>query len=391
MNFKILTILSVANIVATTGQGLVVPLLPGYAHELGASGFMIGLIFGVFSISRSVLLPYFGRLSDTKGRKVFITTGLFFYFVTSIAYFYSQSVNALILIRFLQGISAAMIIPVSQAYAGEISPVGEEGRTLGILTIAFYSGLGLGPILGGVIKDHFGIRMSFASMGLVCLVGFILCLCFLPSRKLEEKLTNSEKPEYLAKLIRQPAIFGLFLNRFAYILCVGILWTFVPLLAAQEFGFSSSMIGIMISMLVLITAFLTPLTSFLADRTNKRGLMFVGGILIFVSMLMFAVLDSVSMIIAATILSGLAGALVTSSTTAMGIILGRQLHSMGSVMSLQMQGHSLGMFIGPLLAGIIMDFFDIRAAFAGAGLVMLAFSFVSLLFTKGFEEAGKAS
>ncbi|MBT6616273.1 MAG: MFS transporter, partial [Deltaproteobacteria bacterium] len=154
MNFKILAILSVANIVVTTGQGLVVPLLPGYAHELGASGFMIGLIFGVFSISRSALLPYFGRLSDTKGRKVFITTGLFFYIITSIGYFYSQSVNALILIRFLQGISAAMIIPVSQAYAGEISPVGEEGRTLGILTIAFYSGLGLGPILGGVIKDH---------------------------------------------------------------------------------------------------------------------------------------------------------------------------------------------------------------------------------------------
>ena len=385
MNFKILAILSVANIVVTTGQGLFVPLLPGYAHELGASGFMIGLIFGVFSISRSALLPYFGRLSDTKGRKVFITTGLFFYIITSIGYFYSQSVNALILIRFLQGISAAMIIPVSQAYAGEISPVGEEGRTLGILTIAFYSGLGLGPILGGVIKDHFGIQMSFVSMGLVCLVGFFLCLFFLPSRKSEKKFLNSEKPENLTRLIRQPVILGLFLNRFAQILCVGILWTFIPLLADQEFGLSSSMIGIVISMLVLITALLTPLTSLLADRMSKRGLMFVGGILVFISMMMFARIDSVLLIVAATILSGLAGALVTSSTTAMAIIQGRHFHSMGSVMSLQMQGHSLGMFIGPLLAGITMDFFDIRVAFVGAGLVMLAFSFISLLLTKDFE------
>ena len=278
-----------------------------------------------------------------------------------------------------------MIIPVSQAYAGEISPVGKEGRTLGVLNIAFYSGLGLGPILGGVIKDYFGIRMSFVSMGLVCLVGFILCLLILPSRKSEKKILNNEKPENFAILIREPVILGLFLNRFAYILCVGILWTFMPLLAAQDYGFSSSMIGILISMLVLITAILTPLTSLLADRTHKRGLMFIGGILIFFSMLMFAVLDSVSMIILATILSGLAGALVTSSTTAMGIILGRQLHSMGSVMSLQMQGHSIGMCIGPLLAGIIMDFFDINAAFAGAGVVMLAFSFVSLILTKDFD------
>jgi len=100
---------------------------------------------------------------------------------------------------------------------------------------------------------------------------------------------------------------------------------------------------------------------------------------------MFARIDSVLLIVAATILSGLAGALVTSSTTAMAIIQGRHFHSMGSVMSLQMQGHSLGMFIGPLLAGITMDFFDIRVAFVGAGLVMLAFSFISLLLTKDFE------
>ncbi|MFH2132496.1 MAG: MFS transporter, partial [bacterium] len=98
MNIRILVFLSIANIVATLGQGLVVPLLPGYAHDLGASGFMIGLIFGVFSVSRSVLLPYFGWLSDIKGRKMFITAGLFFYFLTSIAYYYSQHVHALILI-----------------------------------------------------------------------------------------------------------------------------------------------------------------------------------------------------------------------------------------------------------------------------------------------------
>ena len=57
---------------AVTGVGIVVPLLPVYAHDLGASGLYIGLIFGVFSLSRTVFLPYFGRLSDKKGRKPFI-------------------------------------------------------------------------------------------------------------------------------------------------------------------------------------------------------------------------------------------------------------------------------------------------------------------------------
>ncbi|MBW2584501.1 MAG: MFS transporter, partial [Deltaproteobacteria bacterium] len=52
-----------------TGVGIVVPLLPIYAHDLGASGLYIGLIFGAFSMSRTVFLPWFGRLSDIKGRK----------------------------------------------------------------------------------------------------------------------------------------------------------------------------------------------------------------------------------------------------------------------------------------------------------------------------------
>ncbi|MBW2575913.1 MAG: MFS transporter, partial [Deltaproteobacteria bacterium] len=55
-----------------TGVGIVVPLLPVYAHNLGASGIYIGLIFGSFSLSRTFLLPYFGRYSDKKGRKPFI-------------------------------------------------------------------------------------------------------------------------------------------------------------------------------------------------------------------------------------------------------------------------------------------------------------------------------
>ncbi|MBU2649134.1 MFS transporter [bacterium] len=386
MNIRILVFLSIANIVATLGQGLVVPLLPGYAHDLGASGFTIGLIFGVFSVSRSVLLPYFGWLSDIKGRKMFITAGLLFYFLTSIAYYYSQHVNALILIRFLQGIAAAMIVPSSQAYAGEISPVGKEGTTMGILNVAFYAGLGLGPIMGGLIKDHFGIRASFASMGLVCLAGFILCQLFLPPQKEERTCRTREKPENLGHLIRRPVILGLFLNRFSQILCIGILWTFMPLLAALEFHLSSSMIGVMISLMVLITALLTPLTGMLSDRVNKRMMMFAGSILVVITMLLFAGLDSVPGMLAATALSGLGGALLTSSTTAMAAVLGRRYHSMGSVMSLQIQGHSLGMFIGPMLAGIIMDFFDIRVAFGGAAAVMLVLSVVSLLLTREYDD-----
>jgi DHA1 family multidrug resistance protein-like MFS transporter len=75
LDHKIFGILFFSLFVTVTGVGIVVPLLPVYAHDLGASGFYIGLIFGAFSLSRTLFLPYFGRLSDRKGRKRIILPG----------------------------------------------------------------------------------------------------------------------------------------------------------------------------------------------------------------------------------------------------------------------------------------------------------------------------
>ncbi len=73
---KIFATLFFAIFATVTGVGIVVPLLPVYAHDLGASGFYIGMIFGAFSLARTFFLPYFGRLSDHKGRKPLIIPGL---------------------------------------------------------------------------------------------------------------------------------------------------------------------------------------------------------------------------------------------------------------------------------------------------------------------------
>ena len=61
---RIFITLFLAVFVTTMGAGMVAPLLPVYAHELGAGALQIGLIFGAFSLTRSVLVPYFGKLSD---------------------------------------------------------------------------------------------------------------------------------------------------------------------------------------------------------------------------------------------------------------------------------------------------------------------------------------
>jgi len=119
------------------GSGIVVPLLPLYAESLEASGLWLGLIFAAFPLSRTLATPVFGRLSDRKGRKLFISIGLLTYAIISFGFIYTNTVSQLVLMRFLHGLAGALILPVAQAYVGDISPPGEEGKWMGYANAAF--------------------------------------------------------------------------------------------------------------------------------------------------------------------------------------------------------------------------------------------------------------
>ena len=210
-----------------TGVGIVVPLLPIYAHDLGATGFYVAMIFGSFSISRVFLLPYFGRLSDQKGRKPFILAGLIFYTLISIAFIFSDTVKGLIVIRFIQGAGSAMIMPVVQAYVAEITPKGSEGYAMGLFNLSMFLSLSLGPVMGGVINDIWNMDAAFVCMGLLSFVGVLLCLILLPPLS-EERLRSGHQPLQVpwALVIRDIELFGLFSFRFAYTACIGAIWSF---------------------------------------------------------------------------------------------------------------------------------------------------------------------
>ena len=385
MNKKVFSTLFLAVFSATLGVGLVVPLLPVYAFELGATGLYIGFIFGAFSLSRTAFLPYFGRLSDLKGRKPFITAGLLAYFLVSTAYALSKNVNLFILIRFFQGIASAMILPVAQAYVGEITPKHKEGFVMGLFNVSLYGGLSIGPLVGGMVKDTFGIQSSFASMGVVSLVGFLLCLIFLPPRTHERLITPAKPPLRYRILIGNKYLGALFMFRMAYTACIGLVWAFLPLVAHARFGLSSSAIGVLVMLGVLTSGLLQTPMGILADRFNKRALIATGGLVTAGAVFSFVHVQGFWGLLAGTILFGVGGGIAIPAVMAMTVIIGRRTDSMGSVMAILTMGHSLGMLLGPILAGIMTDAFQLGPAFMGGSLVMAVGVAVTLFFTSRFQ------
>jgi len=374
MNFfdkKIFATLFFAIFVTVTGVGIVVPLLPVYAHDLGAGGFYIGMIFGAFSLSRTLFLPYFGRLSDRKGRKPLIVPGLFAYMAVSLGFIFSKDVNTLIVLRFFQGIASAMLMPIIQAYIGDITPPGKEGFTMGLFNMSMFCGLSIGPLLGGVIHDRFSLQTSFLCMGLLALIGFFLCLFLLPPSRSEKFMTSGKSPDQWQHLILDRHIAGVFLFRFSYVLCIGIIWAFLPLLAKLKFSLSSSAIGMLIMLSVFVSGCLNIPMGLLADKISKKWMAAAGGLIVAFAVFAFEWVEGFRGLAWASIFFGIGGGLAMPALMAIAVLKGSETDSMGSVMAILTLAHSLGMLCGSLIGGLMMDLFQLQAAFPLAAAVMM--------------------
>lgn len=370
MNRKVFAILFFALFSTITGVGIVVPLLPVYAHSMGAAGIYIGLIFGAFSISRTFFLPYFGRLSDRKGRKPFIVIGMLAYTIVSVAFILSSSVMHLIIIRFLQGIASAMIMPVVQAYVGDITPPGKEGFIMGLFNMSLFLGLSLGPVAGGLINDFLSMNDTFICMGVFSAIGFFLCLVLLPPTRDEAVVQRRRPPIRWRVLLGDRMIAGLFIFRLVYTTGIGVIWGFLPVLADAELKLSSAKIGTLVMLGVFVSGMTQLPMGKLADRFSRKAMVAAGGILAGIALLAYQNAHSYQYLFVVSIVFGLGGGISMPALMALAVNKGQHTGAMGSVIALLTMAHSIGMFTGSLGAGMLMDWFQLRFAFLVSGLLM---------------------
>jgi MFS transporter, DHA1 family, multidrug resistance protein len=354
-----------------TGVGIVVPLLPIYAHKLGAGGLYISLIFGVFSISRTIFLPYFGRASDKKGRKPFIVTGLLAYTLISFAFILADRIGLLIAIRFFQGIASAMIMPVVQAYIGDMTPAKQEGFIMGIFNMSVFIGLSLGPLLGGVINDHFGLSFSFLCMGILSFISFFLNLCLLPPVSKEKLISQKKAPAGWNFLMTDKDIVGLFIFRLAYTACIGMIWSFLPIYASAEFALSGSSVGTLVMLGIFVSGALQAPMGFIADRISKKAMIIAGGLIVVYAMFSFEWAKGIRDLFFSSVMFGIGGGMSMAPHTAIAVQKGNKIGAMGSVMGLMTMSHSIGMMAGSLIAGLMMEFLKLRQAFSLGAVMMI--------------------
>jgi MFS family permease len=358
---QIFSVLFISIFSCMLGVGIIVPILPIYAENLGATGLWLGAIFAGFSLTRSIFMPLIGRFSDLMGRKRFITLGLFIYTVSSLGYIEAASALELLIVRVIQGFSSAMIIPISMAFIADIAPPQKEATYMGFFTVALFLGFGTGPILGGITKDFISMEANFLIMGGLCLLALVFVLIYLPrASSVAQKEKSPATP--FKTILKSRSIRGICFYRFSNAFCRGSIMTFLPLYAHNALKLSGSQIGTVIASGILLTAFLQLPFGKLADRASRKMLVIAGSLLYFSIVPFIPHTLTFFQILSLNIVLGFLGALSLPAASALVVNEGK-LYGMGSTMAIFNVAMSVGLAIGPLTSGIILDIWGLSGIF----------------------------
>ncbi len=370
-------LLMMAAFSAMLGLGIISPFLPELVHRHGANGFWIGMIFAGFGISRGIITPFIGRISDRVGRKIFVVLGLIIY--TGVSFFYPKAVDvySLTLVRFIHGLSAGMILPIVMTYAGQFSKEGEEAFTTGALNMVLYLGLATGPLIGGEVAERYGFDAVFYLMAALGAVTLFLVIFFLP--EIKSNMSSEKKSEIplLRIFYRQHYVRVVLIMSFVSVALFAVFMSFLPSIAIKD-SVDMIHIGIIMSTAILAAGLLQIPFGKIADRYTQPGKILQSSVGISVSMLALFVLPfcpDFKMLFFAGFFMGLGAAIYGPALSGISVKIGEKI-GMGSWMGVFWSVMSIGLVFAPLTAGIIMDRFGVNSAFYSFGI----FAFFSLLF-----------
>jgi DHA1 family multidrug resistance protein-like MFS transporter len=384
---KIFPILGLSIFSSMVGIGIVAPLLPLYAENLGATGVWVGIIFAGYAISRTVILPFVGKLSDRHGRKPVISVGLFVFSLTSFAYVFAGNVGGLLVIRLLQGAAAGFVQPISQAYIGDIAPEGEEGKWMGFFNATFLIGWGCGPLIGGVLAEFLGMDSAFYVMGGLNVLAFLGVVLFLP--EVASRKTTTAPQSSFREIASSKVSWGLFSFQIGDAAHRGVVQTFVPVFGSLTIGLSTSLIGTVLSVLVLGAGVIQVFSGKLADRFDKRLVVIFGSIGILVSMLVVPQAVGFWSLILLLAIAIIGDATALPSASALVIAEGRK-YGMGVSMAMFNMGLGVGMSLGPILAGLASDLLGIASAFYFTAILMFIGAIAFGQLTRHMQSDGHA-
>ncbi|WP_311970518.1 multidrug effflux MFS transporter [Pseudomonas baltica] len=216
------------------------PSLPAIARELGSSAALVQMTIGVFLGGLCLGMLAYGPLSDRYGRRPLLLGGIALYIVASLGCMLTQSVEQLLVCRFVQALGGASALVLARAVVRDLFPLGQAARVLSLMQLITMVATLVAPMTGTWLVLIDGWRSIFLALLLLALICWLATALWLKESHAPAQRSASVGAAfagYLSVLGHRQAM--------SFILCMGFssggIFAFVtasPFVFIEHFGFS---------------------------------------------------------------------------------------------------------------------------------------------------------
>ena len=331
-----LLILCGATFLVMAGQGVVGPVLPLYARDFGVSATMVGLTLTVFALARLILNIPAGIIADRFGRRVLLIGGPI---LTSIGMFgsgFAGDIWSLLIWRFVAGAGSAFFMSGALIYLIDIAPPDLRARYVATNQWALSVGVALGPGIGGLVAERWGLAAPFHLVGVIALFAAVYAVFRLPEtrRSSGPELKDESPAREAARIARSgPFLAIAFVTGTIFMTRAGTRATLVPLHADETLAWGPGELGLVFTVTGVMTLFTLWPATWATENIGRA-----------------------SVILFSAMAAALGTFVIGSSSTPMWFVLGNVILTLGTGTA------------GPAPAAFVADLFPERMRGLGVGL-----------------------
>ncbi|MBB3131207.1 DHA1 family putative efflux transporter-like MFS transporter [Paenibacillus rhizosphaerae] len=356
MRWKIY-ILAIASFLVGTSEFVISGILDMLAKDVGVSVAAAGQLITVYSLAYAIGTPILVALTARIDRKKLMLSALVLFFIGNLITITSTGYGMLMGARIILAISTGVFMVVALTVATKIAHPGKQGGSIATVLLGFNLALILGVPLGRVIAGSYDWKVIFTGIGVLSLLAMLVLLLAIPKSEGEAPVPIREQ----LALFKTPRISVALSISFFWILGYTILYTYITPFLLTITGMSERMVSIGLFAFGLASLLGSQVGGYGADkwgipRTMVGGLIFHSGILF-----LLTVFSHYSMFVLPLLMLWSFFAWSTGPVQQVYLI-GMAPQASGIILSLNNSIVQLGMAVGAVIGGLIVDSISLAAA-----------------------------
>ena len=356
---------------------ILVPVIPYLQHKFNPSSTVMGVLLSIYAFALLIFTPFFGTLSDKIGRKVPILLGLFFFAFSTFLFAIGKNMPMLILARFIQGVAASSIWSAAFALLADIFPSKVRGVAIGLVLTLIEIGSLFGAPLSGWFLEIGGYKLPFFFTMWLSIICFLFGLILLR----DPLIIKNSKVTFLDFLKKNNVIF-MSIIVFIANSTLYLLEPVLPLFLTDKFKISPIMIGILFGVTTLAYAIVTPFLGFLTEKISVFKLITLGMIFLSFSIPFIVMVKNIWQEFFAMFALGISVSISSSPAlySLSKVADTDGVNSYGAAYGVFNMFHAIGMIVGPLLGGFLMDFIPFSSVIMGLSVFLFLISMLTLFY-----------